>query len=125
MSNPIEELGKVMSSQMKQVFNANQGITIELGIITSGMGLTVGSLGNTIPKGDYMISMHLMNVKLTLDTTEVALETEEEDEHTHTIEKHKHQVTLPNKLRGLQEGDRVIVAWIGTEPVVVDIVVSS
>lgn len=125
MSNSIEELGKVMSHQMKNVLNANTGVTMELGNITGTMGLAVSSLGNVIPKGDYMISLHLRNEKMVLDTTEVALETEEEEEHSHTIEKHKHQVTLPTKLRGLQAGDRVIVLWLGTEPVVVDIVVSS
>ena len=125
MSNPIEDLGKIMDTQMKSIVKGNQGITTELGTITANMGLSVSSLGNVIPKGDYMISLHLRNVSLILDTTEVEQETDTEDEHSHTIDKHKHQVTLPNKLRGIQAGDRVIVAWVGTEPVVIDIVVSS
>lgn len=95
MSNPIEELGKTLSAQMQHAAHANTGITIELGTIGNNMSLKVASLGNAIPKGDYMISLHL-----------------QQSEET-------------GKLRGLKAKDRVLVAWVGTEPVVVDIVVSS
>ena len=139
MSNPIEDLGKIMDSQMKRVMNANNGITVELGIIKPTMALHVDSLVNDIPAGEYMISLHLQDVPLTINTTteslemsEISLTTEKEEEHTHTIKPHqhsisghKHSVTLPTKLRGLQAGDRVLVLWAGTEPVVVDIVISS
>lgn len=107
MSSQIEELGKLMKSQMNNVFNANRGITVELGTINKNMSLSVASLGNAIPKGDYMISLHLTHANLKIET------------------ENKDTITLPQKLRGLQAGDRVIVAWVGTEPVVADIVVSS
>lgn len=139
MSNPIEDLGKIMDSQMKRVMSANNGITVELGIIKPTMALHVDSLVNDIPAGEYMISLHIQDEPLTINTTtenletsEASLTTEKEEEHTHTIKPHKHSisghkhsVTLPNKLRGLQAGDRVLVLWAGTEPVVVDIVISS
>lgn len=109
--NPIEELGQLMNSQMKNIMKRNMGITVELGTINQNMSLSVASLGNAIPKGDYMISLHLSQESQKIQTS--------------TEEEHQHDVTLPSELRGLQAGDRVIVAWVGTEPIVVDVVVSS
>ena len=125
MSSPIEELGKMIDFQMKNIAGASKGITVELGIINANMSLSVASLGNTIPKGDYMISLHLKAQSLKLETNSVSLSTSTDDEHSHTVNEHKHTITLPSAMRGIQAGDRVIVAWVGTEPVVVDIVVSS
>lgn len=97
-SNPIEEFGRMVNEQIHNVVRGNKGITLELGTIGANMSLKVSSLGNAIPKGDYMVSLHLK-----LDTTS----------------------GLPSQLRGLRKGDRVLVAWVGTEPVVIDILVSS
>ena len=114
MSSAIEDFGKGMVEQMRNVMKANLGITVELGTITKNMALSVSSLGNPIPKGDYMISLHLMQASLEIATSRVE-----------SLENHRHTVTIPSKLRGLNSGDRVLVAWVGTEPVVIDIVVSS
>lgn len=111
MSKNIDELGKLLNAQMKRAATANQGISVELGSINSNMALVVGSLNNAIPQGEYMISLRLTLPKL-------LFETKETDTHTHEAE-------LPEQLRPVQAGDRVVVAWVGTEPVVVDIVVSS
>lgn len=109
--NNIEELGKIINQQMKEVLNRNKGITVELGTINANNSLSVASLSNAIPKGDYMISLHLTQSSQTLNTS--------------SVEEHEHSINLPSKLRGLKSGDRVIVAWVGTEPIVIDIVVSS
>lgn len=131
MSNSIEELGKLLNSHMQRTSSAKIGISVELGSINGNGSLVVGSLNNAIPKGEYMVSFRLTLPTLLLNTKEVelrteeALKTEEALEHAHTIKKHKHEVELPVQLRGLMPGDRVLVAWVGTEPVVIDIVVSS
>lgn len=125
MSSNIEELGKMMNVQMKNVMSANSGVMVELGVINSNMSLSVASLGNAIPKGDYMVSLHLTKASLILDTTKVELETGTAEAHKHSVASHGHKVTIPAKLRELKAGDRVLVVWCGTEPVVVDIVVSS
>lgn len=122
----IEGLGKDFDLQMKRIVGASKTNVTELGTIGSDGSLTVPSLGNAIPKGDYMISLHLTAPwALGLNTSTVGLTTKTAEDHSHSIDGHKHTVTLPNRLRGLQAGDRVIVAWVGTEPVVIDIVVSS
>lgn len=38
---------------------------------------------------------------------------------------HQHHVLVPEKMRSLKPGDRVLVAWVQNEAVVIDIVVSS
>ena len=38
---------------------------------------------------------------------------------------HQHHVLVPEKMRSLKPGDRVLVAWVQNEAVVVDIIVSS
>lgn len=129
MNNPIEELGKMMNDQMKNVVKRNTGITLELGVIGSDLSLKVSSLGNAIPKGDYMVSLRLTIKTLELQSSEVELTTDNatvvDTTHKHSIKEHKHTVNLPKQLRTIQGGDRVLVAWVGTEPVVVDILVSS
>ena len=46
--------------------------------------------------------------------------------HVHKGEgPHIHDVLLPEKLRSPQPGDRVLVAWVQNEPIVVDIIVKS
>lgn len=128
MNNPIEDLGSFMHDQMKGIAGKNIPTTLELGTINGDLSLSVASLGNNIPKGDYMLALHLTLSKMTYDTSSVALTTQSAagpDSHEHSINAHKHTWTLPTQLRGIKAGDRVLVAWCGTEPVVVDIVVSS
>lgn len=38
---------------------------------------------------------------------------------------HQHHVLIPEKMRSLKPGDRVLVAWVQNEAVVIDIIVSS
>lgn len=123
--NHIEELGKMFDSHMKNINSANKSITVELGVINPNFSLKVASLGNSIPKGDYMVSLHLKVVSIELETNSVELTTDKTEDHEHTIDGHKHEFKLPSQLRGLKAGDRVLVAWVGTEPIVIDIVVSS
>lgn len=112
MMNPIDDLANVLDIQMKRTVSAaNKFPTYELGTIQSNMSLSVSSLSNNIPKGEYMVSFRLTIGSLTFKTK--------------VEEEHAHSVTLPTQLRGLKAGDRVLVAWVGTEPVVIDIVVSS
>lgn len=44
-------------------------------------------------------------------------------EHSHgSAGSHSHSVTVPEKLRSLKPGDRVLVAWVQSDAVVVDII---
>lgn len=109
--NPIEELGEFFDNTIRGRIRANEAPTLELGTINGNMALQVDSLSNAIPKGEYMVSL-----KLTIGSLTVTSE---------TADAHTHRVTLPGALRGLKAGDRVLVAWAGMEPVVIDVVASS
>ena len=99
--NPIEELGELLEARMKGRIKANETPNLELGTINGNMALQVDSLGNAIPKGEYMVALRLTLKQITAS------------------------VSPPGALRGLQAGDRVLVAWAGNEPVVIDVVASS
>lgn len=107
MSNNMQRLGETLAARMKTTVNAGSQIAVELGTIGAGLSLVTDSLRVPIPKGDYMIA---------LGQSGASYRTGETEDHTHT---------MPETLRGLQAGDRVLVAWCGNEPVIIATVVSS
>lgn len=109
--NPIEELGELLDSTMKGRIRANRSTPLELGTINGNMALQVDSLSNAIPKGEYMVALRLKLESLIITSS--------------SADGHTHEVKLPEVLRGIKAGDRVLVAWAGNEPVVIDIVASS
>ena len=47
-------------------------------------------------------------------------------QHVHTNEgPHAHSVLVPGAMRGVQPGDRVLMAWVGRTPVVIDIILPA
>lgn len=68
-------------------------------------------------------------------------DTEESGEHEHTIEggninengshshpaagSHSHEVLLPEKMRSIQPGDRVLVAWVSNDAIILDIILPA
>ena len=38
---------------------------------------------------------------------------------------HQHHVLIPEKMRSIKPGDRVLVAWVGDDAVVVDLVLPA
>lgn len=137
--NAIELFGLNMTAQARRVADAGKDTSPELGLINGDWSLTVGSLGNPIPKGEYMVSLHLttLNTNDPLTVTDIDgihshgpsgghSQREGDGVHSHTNEApHRHVVLVGSTIRGIQPGDRVLVIWVGTEPVVVDIVVNS
>lgn len=114
MKSNMEKLAETLNARMQKVVKAREDVTAELGTITSNLGLKVSSVGNTIPKGDYLIARHLTygekDAKLTVTKNENA---------------HTHDVLIPESMRSPKAGDRVLVIWCGYEPVVADILVES
>lgn len=108
----MQRLGDVLASRMKKTSAAAIPTTIELGTIGSNLSLTVDSIRDPIPKGDYMI-----NLMLTGSTYSTGMAADA-DGFSHS---HK----LPTVFRSLKEGDRVLVARCGNEPVVLAVLVSS
>ena len=104
MSSNMQRLGNTLASRMKKTADAAVPTTLELGIIRDNLSLTTDSLLSIIPKGEYMVNLML---------------TDAEDGGGES------GYELPGNFRSLKDGDRVLVAWCGNEPVVIAIVVSS
>lgn len=130
MGNNMNRLGDILANRMTRAARANTSVTLELGIINSDMSLTTDGLTGRISKSDYMV-----DIRLTQDAYETSETTHTHTggthgghesgsgSHTHDGGNHKHK--LPSSFRRLNPGDRVLVAWAGTEPVVIAIVVSG
>lgn len=95
MSN-VQRLGNALHQRMNNVAKSAVPVTMELGTINSDMSLKVDSLSGNIPSKDYMKSIHLTS----------------------------QNIYVP-EIRRLKPGDRVLVCWVGYDPIVVDILVSG
>ena len=138
MKTNIERLGDGLAGRMKKTAQANTPTVLELGIVNGDLSLTVDSLANNIPKGSYMVSL-----SLTHDTyfTYNELNSSTKKPHVHAYGEHEghesgtgehihdkdglHDHRAPSVFRNLEPGDRVLIAWVGHEPIVISIVVSS
>ncbi len=116
MPKNMERLGRVLAGRSTQTAKDAIPTTLELGEVDGNLALTTETIKTPIPKGDYLVTLTLTGDFLTEDQTPTCSEGGT-CTHNHRLPK--------NEFRGLQSGDRVLVAWCGNEPVVISIVVSS
>ena len=107
MGNNMNRLGEVFTRQMLRAVKSNTQATLELGTINRDLSLSVDGLTGRIDRGDYMIDIRLTHDDYDTDDTLV----------------HNHR--LPSPFRKPRAGDRVLVAWVGFEPIIVAIVVAG
>ena len=97
---------------------------LDFGIINSDLSLTINSFPRPIPLTDYSICRQLL-----YDPSVPLTETYVDGSHSHPDASppgtHSHEVQLPKKMRRLKAGDKVLVAIIQNEFVVVDIVYNA
>ena len=110
MSKNMQRFGAALENRMKKTARGATHTTIELGVVNSNLSITTDSLRVPIPRGDYMVNLAMTGG---VQTSSVSMNG---TTHSHSI---------PSTFRGLQAGDRVLVAWCGNEPVVIAIVVGS
>lgn len=132
MDSSIDRLGNLLAGFIRESQAAGSSPTLELGTLNGDGSLSVDSLSRSIPKGEYMVGLHLQSSTGGALTTHSTTHTHSGGEHAqmggsggHTHDGGAHVHGIPQTMRGLKSGDRVLVAWIGVEPIVVDIVVSS
>lgn len=88
-------------------------LILDFGEIQANGSLMTNTFPIPIHKGDYSVCR-----QLTLgDTGEVLTSTNEIQP--------EHEITIPEKMRSIEAGDRVLVAWVQNEAVVVDIIEKS
>ena len=112
MPSNMQRLGETLTNRMNKTSAAAVPTTIELGRIGNNQTLITDSLRTPIPKGEYMVNLTLTGGGKTGSETDNV-----------SIANHSHQ--LPDSIRALKAGDRVLVAWCGNEPIIIAIVVSS
>lgn len=125
-----KRLATVLSDRMKVTSSAAVPKTVELGTYNADQSITPDSLRVRVPKGEYMINFMLAGDIYTSSET-VSLSggahgghESGSGHHSHTNDgNHNHR--LPPNFFPLQAGDRILIVWCGTEPIVVAKVVSS
>ena len=115
-------LTNTLTGMMKKI--ADKPPVLDFGIINTDLSLTINSFPRPVPLSDYSICRQLLydpDVRLTM--------TYKDGSHSHPDASapglHEHEVYLPKKMRRLKAGDKVLVAIIQNEFVVVDIVYNA
>lgn len=130
------KLALVLSQRMKR--ENDSPLALDFGEIQANGSLVTNTFPIPIPKGDYSVCRGL-----TLGAVGAMLtETDKSGGHEHQAGTHKghetgdgshahnggihgHTVVVPDKMRSVGPGDRVLVAWVQNEAVVVDIIEKS
>lgn len=123
--NPgMNNLARTLQSRMAATQQANQGMAEDFGIIQGDYSLLTNTYPIPIPKSDYLVCR-----QLTLgDTGEKLTDTATDGSHgghTSGDGTHTHKVLIPEKMRKLKPGDRVLVKWVQNDAVVIDIVLPA
>jgi len=107
------KLTGTLQGMMKSI--ADKPPQLDFGIINSDYSLTINTFRAAVPVDSYNVCRQLLydpSVELTV--------TDAAGHHVHT-----HNVILPSKMRRLKPGDKVLVAIISNELVVIDKVYDS
>lgn len=137
----ISKLAAVLQTQMKET--TSSPLLLDFGVIQADKSLTTNTFPIAIPAGSYLVCRHLTYPCDTIsdsagshfhsggahthngyqqkDGSDAALE---DGEHTHKESgSHTHHIALTNQ--NLKSGDRVLVAWVGNDVIVIDVIVTG
>lgn len=106
------KLATVLSRRMKK--EKESPLILDFGEIQANNSLVTNTFPVPIPKGDYFICGHVGGAQIQADGGGHGGHSEGNGSHTHTV-------SLP----AIKPGDHVLVAWVQSEAVVVDIVTKS
>lgn len=130
-------LGQIFRSEVQR--GNNQPAVLDFGEIQADQTLVTNSFPVPIPASEYLICRSLcIGAKGSSLTKTVSGQgthphgpsgkhshqgISESGDHSHpsTEGTHNHEVLLPDKLRSVCPGDRVLVAWVGSTAVIIDI----
>lgn len=105
----ISRLAGVMQSMVEKGQDGNP--ILEFGTIQSDGSLLTDSFPLPIAKADYQVCRHLKARSVSTSGASVG----EYGSHSHSVETRQ----------ALRKGDRVLVAWVQDDPVVIDIILSA
>ncbi|MCD8308883.1 MAG: hypothetical protein LUD19_03430 [Clostridia bacterium] len=151
MDEGTNHLARVLHSRMNDNRNAYSDLVLDFGVIQDDYSLLTNTYPIPIPKTDYLVLRQLTlgetGAVLTNTSTKEAHEhtgsgthshdggshsghesgdgmhTHSGGSHTHgSAGEHSHDVYIPEKMRWLKPGDRVLVAWVQHDAIVLDII---
>lgn len=111
------KLASVLSQRMKS--ENESPLVLDFGEIQANYSLITNTFPVPIPKGDYSVCRHVGSLSFTI--SEGGHEGHEEQTPQFHTGVHVHTVRPPS----IKPGDRVLVAWVQSEAVVVDIIEKS
>ena len=141
----MNHLARVLHGRMRANSDADSSLVLDFGVIKSDYSLLTNTYPIPIPKPDYLVLR-----QLTLGNTGALLTQSQgagypgdgthshgssgthrghvggDGSHTHSNEApHVHNILIPEKMRWLKPGDRVLVAWVQHDAVVLDIILPA
>lgn len=108
----ISRFAAVMDARMRQ--SASKPLVLDFGSIGGNYELTTNTFPVPIPAADYSICRHVGNLVLEADGGTHGGHEGGDGSHEHVI-----------KVPPVQPGDRVLVAWVQNEPVVIDVILKA
>lgn len=105
----VNKLAQIMSSRMKD--ESASPLVLDFGSINGNYSLTTNTFPVEIPKGDYSVCRHISGLSLGISGGG-------HGGHESGNGSHLHSVDIPV----LKPGDRVLVAWVHNDAVVIDVI---
>ena len=145
-SEGVNHLARVMQGRMTEL--DDKPPFFDFGTIQEDMSLLTDSFPRPIPPQDYVVcrSVALGAADGVLTATQAIGKNRSgahghgadgqhsghlsgDGSHSHSLSgremEHEHDVLTGEQIRGLQSGDRVLVAWVGTDATVIDIILPA
>ncbi len=118
--NPgVNKLTNIMRSMMGEI--AERPLLLDFGVIQSDYSLLTNTFPKPIPKNEYNVCR-----SVTYNPTVPLTQSYNDGTHGHPdagfAGAHTHNILLPVKMYWIRPGDRVLVAWVQNEAVVIDLV---
>lgn len=107
----INKLANVLTGRIKKELDSP--LQLDFGEIQANGSLVTNTFPLPIPKGDYSVCRQLRLGK------------PGETLFCSGVEPPQYTVTVPDRMQSVKAGDRVLVAWVQNEAVVVDIIEKS
>lgn len=86
-------------------------VMLDFGVIQNDRSLLTNSYPISIPKSDYLVCRHLKANSESTSSASVG----DHGSHRHSV----------STARALSVGDRVLVAWVGNDAVVIDVILTA
>lgn len=144
----INDLARVLTGQMKRT--AEHPLTLDFGVIQGDYSLKTNTFPLPIPVEDYLVCRQLTlgKKRARLMTTQITgkpgdgshphgtvappgqgvnpgISWEGIPVHPASEGQHIHDVLIPESMRSIKPGDRVLVAWVGNDAVVIDMIMPA